>query len=123
MDSIPSSVSATPSGSSGAAMRKRKLQAAKVDPIEELDAAAKYKEKEVAFAGLECAIKQLQHPPQRTDDFQIFANYIASELRKIKIPAYAQATQRELIKLLLDRMENEPVKSNSSLGNIFLLHY
>lgn len=104
-------------------MRKRKLQAAKVDPIEELDAAAKYKEKEVAFAGLECAIKQLQHPPQRTDDFQIFANYIASELRKIKIPAYAQATQRELIKLLLDRMENEPVKSNSSLGNIFLLHY
>lgn len=48
MDSIPSSVSATPSGSSGAAIRKRKSQAAKVDPIEEVHAAAKYKEKEVA---------------------------------------------------------------------------
>lgn len=53
----------------------------------------------------------LQHPSQPADDFKIFATFVATELRKIKDPAYAQATQRQMLKLLLERMENEPATS------------
>lgn len=75
----------------------------------ELDRAAK---RELAYSGLQCAMKQIERiamKPAVVDDFQTFANFIASELRKIKDPAYAQATQRQLQKVLLQRMEEEPV--------------
>lgn len=76
----------------------------------ELDRAAK---RDLAYSGLQCAMKQVERiamkPAVVIDDFQIFANFIASELRKIKDPTYAQATQRQLQKLLLQRMEEEPV--------------
>lgn len=51
---------------------------------------------------------KMQQSSQSSDDFKIFATFVASELRKIKDPAYAQATQRQMLKLLLERMENEP---------------
>lgn len=70
---------------------------------------------ELVSAGFECAMKRLQQQSQPVDDFHIFASFVASELRKIKDPAYAQTTQRKLQKLLLQCMENEPTTTRGTV--------
>lgn len=93
-------------------MRKRKSAGAKGETGD--DGA-----KKVALAGIECALSKLsQCQPTNTsaDDFHVFAMYVATELRSLKNVAYAKAGQRKLTKLLMEIMDNEPVKPNLYLN-------
>lgn len=64
---------------------------------------------EALISGMKCAMDRLQQkkPP---DDVQIFGNYLIAELRKIKSTSYREETQRELLRLLWDRTDKQPVK-------------
>lgn len=76
---------------------------------------AKKKEREIALAGIECAmerLKQCNRPSQPIDDFEIFAKFIATQLRSLKDPEYAKTTQRKLQRVLLQCMDDEPVNPN-----------
>lgn len=118
MDSLhsatASSMSATPSGSSAVPTRKRRSIAYTPDP----EAEFKKKEREVVFKTIESAMERLNalpSPNKIEDDFDLFGKFVASELRSLKDPVYAKSGQRQLNKLLLNIMENEPVQSISFL--------
>lgn len=105
--------SAVPSCSSGVAVRKRKSVVDK--SAADANVSIKSKEREIAMAGIQCAMKQLEKcktPSSVNDDFHTFGMFIASELRSLKDLAYAKASQRKLNKVLLDIMEDEPVITN-----------
>lgn len=97
---------ATASGSTGIAVRKRKQNTSKNEAEKDKPMS---KEKEMAIAGIECAMERLKKPPPATDEFHVFGLYVASELRSLKDPAYAKESQRKLNKLLLDIMESASV--------------
>lgn len=105
LDSFTDDTATTASGSTGIAERRKrstsKNTAEKDKPMS--------MEKEIALAGIECAMERLKKPPPATDEFYVFGTYVASELRSLKDPAYAKASQRKLNRLLLDIMENAPV--------------
>lgn len=105
MDSFDDTTTAN--GSTGIAVRKRKQSTSKSEAENDKSMS---KEKQVALAGIEYAMERLKkQPPATADEFHVFGMYVASELRSLKDPAYAKASQRKLNKLLLDIMENAPV--------------
>lgn len=95
--------------SSGIAQRKRKSVASTTSTSVD-DATRKNDMDELMRAGMEAAIDRLQKPKQPADDIQTFGNYLVSELRKIKSTVYRQKTQRRLLQLLWNEIDEEPVK-------------
>lgn len=51
----------------------------------------------------------LQQPEQAPDDIQTFANYLVSDLRKIKSDEYRESVQRQLLKLAWNLIDQQPV--------------
>lgn len=65
---------------------------------------------EMIRAGMKAAIDRLQQPKQAPDDVQKFANYLTSDLRKISDVKYRETTQRKLLQLLWNCIDEQPVK-------------
>lgn len=61
--------------------------------------------------------KQTRRQMKTVNKVQSFGNFLDTQLRKITNQAYRDKTERDILRLLLDRIENEPVK----LAN--LLHF
>lgn len=66
---------------------------------------------EIIRSGMKAAIDRLQQPKRQPDDVQVFGNFFVSNLRKIKDPKYREKTQRRLLQLLWDCIDEEPVQS------------
>lgn len=58
--------------------------------------------KKVALEGMQRALASLE---EREDAFQIFGNFVASELRKIEDPMMANRIQRVLTRNLMDLLD------------------
>lgn len=106
MDSFTDDSTLAVAGSTGTAVRKRNQHASKSEAEKEKPLS---KEKEIALAGIECAMERLKKPPPATDEFHVFGMYVASELRSLKDPVYAKASQRKMNRLLLDIMDSATV--------------
>lgn len=60
--------------------------------------------------------KQKRRQMKTVNKVQSFGNFLDTQLRKITNQAYRDKTERDILRLLLDRIENEPVK----LANLLL---
>lgn len=63
--------------------------------------------KSIALQGMERALKKMDE----VDSYQVFGNFVAEELRKIKDPAMANKVQRKLTRVLMDCLDE--VDSNT----------
>lgn len=93
------------SSSSGVAVRHRKQTSAATAET------SKANRDEIILTTMKCAMERLAQPKKPTDDVQIFGNYVVSELRKINDQQYREKTQRKLIQVLHECMDNEPVNT------------
>lgn len=101
---------ATTSGSSGKAVRNRRVN----DETASQDDTDKKKE-DLILSGMQVAIDKLQKPKKESDEIDVFGKYLVSELRKIKTDVYRQTTQRKLLQLLWQCIDEQPV---NMLGKI-----
>lgn len=70
--------------------------------------------KKVAIEGMQRALKQMEEH----DSFQVFGNYVASELRKIHNPDLANKVQRKIASFMLkclDEIDEEAGPSECSM--------
>lgn len=94
-------------GSSGVAVRHSKAKRTPTVVNVEEEFANKERD-EALISGMKCAMERLQQK-KPSDDVQTFGNFLVAELRKIRSPTYREATQRQLLQLLWDRIDQEPV--------------
>lgn len=64
----------------------------------------------IIMSGIKSVVDVLDQKLQPPDDVQTFGNLIVSKLRTIQDANYREQTQRHLLNLLWERLENQPVE-------------